>query len=81
MKCQELQRYLLAVPTGCDEANVARHIARCASCRHVATDLARFERQIEATALSIKAPEGLAARVLLRDQELGDPRIRSTTDP
>jgi hypothetical protein len=69
MNCEELQRYLLAVPTDRDETSVARHIERCTECRRFAADLARFERLIEAAALSIEAPEGLAARVLLRDQK------------
>jgi hypothetical protein len=69
MNCQELQRHLLTTPMGRHEASVSRHITRCARCRRFAKDLARFERVIEAAALSIEAPEGLVARVLLRDQK------------
>jgi hypothetical protein len=65
MNCQDIQRCLLATPNDRGGASVTRHIARCAGCRRFATDLARFERLIEAAALSIEAPEGLAARVLL----------------
>jgi hypothetical protein len=69
MNCQDLKRYLLAIPTGDGDASVARHTAQCAECRRFAADLARFEHVIEGAALSVTVPEGLPARVLLHDPE------------
>ncbi len=69
MNCQNLRRYLLAMPTGDGDASVTRHIAQCAECRRFAADLARFEHLIEGAALSVTVPEGLPARVLQHDSE------------
>jgi hypothetical protein len=64
MNCQDIQHCLLAAPS-CDDVEVRGHLAGCERCRQSAADLIRFERMIEAAALSIDAPEGLSARVLL----------------
>jgi hypothetical protein len=66
MNCEDLRRYLHAVPTGDDPA-ARHHLAHCAHCRHDAADLLCLERSIEAAALSVEAPEGLASRVLLNE--------------
>jgi hypothetical protein len=66
MNCDEVQLYLLATPSG-DEPSARQHLAHCAACRRDAANLLRLERSIEAAALSVEAPEGLASRVLLND--------------
>jgi hypothetical protein len=68
MNCDELQLYLLATPSG-DDSSARQHLAGCEGCRRFCADLLRLERSIEAAALSIEAPEGLSARVLLNDHK------------
>jgi hypothetical protein len=76
MNCQDLQRYLLATPSGSDPS-AKHHLADCEPCRRVAADLLRLERSIEAAALSVEAPEGLSSRVLLNDHK---PRVVNRHD-
>jgi hypothetical protein len=76
MNCQDLQRYLLASPSG-DDPSAREHVARCEPCRRVAANLQRLEHAIEAAALSVEAPEGLASRVLLNEHK---PRFAEERD-
>jgi hypothetical protein len=69
MNCRETQRRLHAEPFN-DRADVGDHIAQCAVCRHVAAELAQLERDILDAALLQRVPEGLSARVLLRQHRL-----------
>jgi hypothetical protein len=64
MQCFEIRRRLQAAPRE-HAAALYAHLAQCEVCRRVAADLLRFDRAI-ASAASVAAPEGLAARILLR---------------
>jgi len=62
--CIEASRRLLAVPTRHD-GELHAHIAGCLHCRQLARDLMRLDRHIAEVARA-PAPDGLAARVLLK---------------
>jgi hypothetical protein len=64
MNCFEFRRLILADPRRRTEER-DEHIARCASCAALATEIDAFETAIH-DAASVPVPEGLAERVLLR---------------
>jgi hypothetical protein len=77
MNCREAQQQLYASPFT-DEPGVRGHTTLCEACRRVAADLVRLECEIRDSAMAVPVPEGLAARVLLRERSsLGRP-LRST---
>jgi hypothetical protein len=67
MTCGEIEIALLCAPRT-DSAVLRAHLVQCAHCRRFAEDRLRLDGAIESAALAVRAPEGLSARVLLRQR-------------
>ena len=63
MNCLKFRHHLLTTPLT-ESAEFVQHLASCPKCANEATRARQFEAQL-LTAVSIEAPEGLQARILL----------------